>query len=78
VKIECFRCGFCGSPASKNGDPLTIDFIKSTNVDWNNASPINGNCCIGNQEVKVNSNQQIVSKDMAKDAGMPELEGFIY
>ena len=67
-----YRCGWCGQPTNKEGQPLTIDECKQlTDEQINNAELLNGDCCPPQQEKET----IIVTRDMAIDAGDLSLEG---
>lgn len=41
-----YRCGWCGQPTNKEGQPLTIDECKQlTDEQLNSAELLNGDCC---------------------------------
>lgn len=78
-KNVIYRCGWCGYPVDQNGSPLSE--IK-TNIDANRYLDehkdctevhVNGFCCPCGDESPDNMVQ--VSREMALDAGMPEIEG---
>lgn len=72
--MKCYRCGWCGQPTTEDGEELSLELIKSMNVDWNTAESVQGDCCRAEHEHR----QQVeVSREMAMDAGMPELEGMM-
>ena len=66
-----YRCGYCGQPTDKDGEPLDLEACKTWQED--KAELVHGNCCVHEQ------NQQrqtiIVTRDMAIDAGDMSLEG---
>ena len=46
-----YRCGWCGQPTNKDGQPLTIDECKQlTDEQLNSAELLNGDCCPPQQE----------------------------
>lgn len=72
--MKCFRCGWCGQPANNNGVPLELWQIAVIDpfVDWNEAEKVNGECCpYGDGEYRMEQ----VTREMALDAGIPEMEG---
>jgi hypothetical protein len=44
---EYYRCGWCGAPTDKEGEPLTMSQIGlSKHISrWNNAKKVSGGCC---------------------------------
>ncbi len=71
--MECFRCGYCGQPTDINGVPLVNWQIAMMEpfVDWNKPTEqTHGNCCGNSGPERVQ-----VTRDMAIDAGEPEMEG---
>lgn len=66
----CFyRCGYCGQPTDKDGEPLNLEACKTWQED--KAELVHGNCCVHEQ----NQRQTIiVTRDMAIDAGDMSLE----
>ena len=43
---ECYRCGWCGSPTTKGGIPLSLEQVEAwEQADWDSAKPVNGDCC---------------------------------
>jgi hypothetical protein len=70
--VRFFRCGCCGQATDESGMNLSFDEVKSMNVDWNKAEMTNGNCCAtSEQEIYMRQ----VTREMALDAGCPEIEG---
>ncbi len=70
--VRFFRCGYCGQATDESGMNLSFDEVKSMNVDWNKAEMTNGNCCAtSEQEIYMRQ----VTREMALDAGCPEIEG---
>lgn len=68
--VGFYRCGYCGQPADKNGEPLDLEACKTWQED--KAELVHGNCCVHEQ----NQRQTIiVTRDMAIDAGDMSLEG---
>lgn len=70
--MKCYRCGWCGQPTDENGKALEVKVVKSMGVDWDEAEMVQGICCGHKGEER-----QIVevTREMALDAGIPELEG---
>lgn len=70
VQTEIVRCGMCGSFFRADGQQITVEDIKKLNGDDYNLDYC-PNCAN-----EANENQyRTVTRDMAIDAGMPELEG---
>jgi len=76
--LKIYRCGWCGMPTDKDGEPLTYDDMKKEFLqieDECDVELIQGICC-ENEQCEDESQSIIqVTHDMAIDAGMPELEG---
>ena len=75
MNSKIYRCGWCGSPTEKAGNELdgnprekAINIIE-TYGDYR-THKTNGTCCPPTHE-----NTQRVTRDMAIDAGDPNLEG---
>lgn len=65
-----YRCGYCGQPTDKDGNPLDLEDCKTWQED--KAELVHGMCCVNEQ----NQRQTIiVTRDMAIDAGDLSLEG---
>lgn len=73
MKGLIFCCGYCGQPTDKEGVPLKE---VPTNFDNAKAEMVHGICCAGQAQHEQES--RIVTRDMAIDAGMPEIEGMQY
>ena len=71
--VKCYRCGYCGQPTCERGFVLSLEYINNMNVDWDKAELTHGECCAAQQEHE--NQRQIVTRDMAIDAGDPSLEG---
>ena len=68
--VGFFRCGYCGHPTDKDGEPLDLGACKTWEEE--KAELVHGNCCVYEQ----NQRQTIiVTRDMAIDAGDMSLEG---
>lgn len=68
--VGFYRCGYCGQPTDKYGEPLDLEACKTWQED--KAELVHGNCCVHEQ----NQRQTIiVTRDMAIDAGDMSLEG---
>jgi len=67
------RCGFCGSLFSSSGY-LTLDEVNLLTKEELASIPL-GYCPNAGYEDQNYQEERRVSKDMALDAGMPELEG---
>ena len=68
---ECYRCGWCGQPTDKDGRVLDMTVLKEMEADWGKAEQTHGDCCIEEQE----TNRVQITREMAMDAGCPEIEG---
>ena len=67
-----FRCGFCGIPTDKDGDPMSSEYCNSlTDEQLSSAELVHGYCCCEEQQ----ENYITVTKDMAIDAQDMRLEG---
>ena len=66
-------CGYCGQPTNDKGEPL--EFIPD-NFDLPKAEMVHGLCCAAQSQHENES--RIVTKEMAYDAGMPDVEGMQY
>jgi hypothetical protein len=70
VRRSFYRCGYCGQPTDKDGEPLDLEACKTWQED--KAELVHGNCCVHEQ----NQRQTIiVTRDMAIDAGDMSLDG---
>lgn len=68
--VGFYRCGYCGQPTDKDGEPLDLESCKAWQED--KAELVHGNCCVNEQSQR----QTItVTRDMAIDAGDVSLEG---
>ena len=67
-----YRCGYCGQPTTKEGEPLTLDEINQMNIDWGKAGQLQGFCCAQEEQEERGG---YVTREMALDAGDPSLEG---
>ena len=68
--VGFYRCGYCGQPTDKDGEPLDLEACKTWQED--KAELVHGNCCVHEQ----NQRQTIiVARDMAIDAGDMSVEG---
>lgn len=83
IGVNLYRCGRCGTYTDKEGNP--IDFEKfpeeadriyqiNNNFGDTTTEAVNGNCC---QEDERHEKMR-VTRDMAFDAGDPDLEGTLY
>lgn len=66
-------CGYCGQPADKNGKPLEVI---PEGFDLAKAEMVHGMCCAAQQQYE--TERRTVTRDMAIDAGMLEIEGMQY
>lgn len=64
-----FACGWCGAPIDKNGDQLTV-IPDNWNPDDHELDTCNS--CANREGEK---ERMFITYEMARDAGMPELEG---
>ena len=72
VSGSVFRCGFCGTPTDKDGNPMSLDYCNSlTDEQLNSAELVHGYCCYEEQQ----ENYITVTSDMAIDAQDMSLEG---
>lgn len=72
--MKCFRCGYCGQPCNNRGTPQApwqIAVIEPF-VNWDEAEQVHGLCCL---EREMYESQVQVTREMALDAGVPEMEG---
>jgi hypothetical protein len=73
--IKIYRCGTCGTPTDKDGNPLSIQEANQlTKEQLNLAILVQGYCCIHEEQEKY----IIVTREMALDAGDPSLEGQVW
>jgi len=68
--VGFYRCGHCGQPTDKDGEPLDLEACKTWQAD--KAELVHGNCCV--HELRQRQTI-IVTRDMAIDAGDMSLEG---
>lgn len=69
-----FRCGYCGTPTDKEGNPMSIEYCQSlTEEQLNGAILTHGYCCY--EEQHQHDKYIIVTRDMAIDAQDMNLEG---
>lgn len=61
-----YRCGYCGGCTDSDGNP--IDWY---DAGWDTAEPTQGLCCAGQDAER----RMIVTREMAMDAQMPDIEG---
>jgi hypothetical protein len=72
VSGSVFRCGFCGTPTDKDGNPMSLEYCNSlTDEQLNSAELVHGYCCYEEQQ----ANYITVTRDMAIDAQDMSLEG---
>lgn len=81
MKAEIYRCGYCGDVTDEVGNPLegyiredVMNLIESDkNVE---TIQTHGECCVYNEMMKEEQRRMVqVSREMAIDAGYPEMEG---
>jgi len=77
MKSKIHRCGWCGIPTDENGTPLEGDACKKavriiTKYGDRKSKPTHGYCCIN---METCAGKQLISRDMAIDAGDMSLEG---
>lgn len=69
---KIFRCGWCGFPTNKYGNPIDCDpKIYLEENKYSEVEHTHGECCQHEHE----SQKMQVARDMALDAGCPEMEG---
>lgn len=78
MNSNIFRCGNCGQPTAANGVVLPQkDFKRVVSIieqyGDHHTVKVHGECCYGGGQQR--DNYVRVTRDMAIDAGMPELEG---
>ena len=80
MKSKIHRCGYCGTPVTNLGKPLKNEaFKKAVNIiekygDYRTHQE-HGECCVYNEMAQNQTEIRRVTKEMAQDAGMPEIEG---
>ena len=43
---RCYRCGWCGTPTSEAGSPLSLEQVEAWEfAEWDSATPVDGACC---------------------------------
>ena len=77
MNSKIYRCGWCGHPTDKDDNCLTdkaLEKAKKIIEKYGDSHTIqvNGECCPPNQ---TSESMVQVTRDMASDAGMPEIEG---
>ncbi|WP_422452241.1 hypothetical protein [Endozoicomonas sp. ALC066] len=73
MEKKLFRCGWCGQPTSKNGEPLALSQIRLIKdmAKWNAAKLVNGKCCEKNPvAVGHAAIQEEITEEMLKDEGV--------
>jgi hypothetical protein len=68
-----YRCGYCGHPTNKDGEPLDSESLKLWREEF--AELVHGYCCLGEQNQRQTT---IVTREMASDSGDPSLEGQVW
>lgn len=75
------RCGYCGAPVNSKAEPLEGEAkekairILETYGDYRTHKE-HGECCVYDEMMRQEQSRMVrVTKDMAHDAGMPEIEG---
>ena len=63
-------CGYCGQPTDEDGIPLNV---VPDGFDLAKAEMVDGMCCAA--QAAYEQERRTVTRDMALDAGMPEIEG---
>lgn len=76
MNSKIYRCGWCGHPTNEKGQTLQgNDFKKAVNIiekyGDGRTEKTHGDCCVREQT----ENRMQVTRDMAIDAGDPNLEG---
>jgi hypothetical protein len=81
MNSKIHRCGYCGQPVDKNGNPLEgkarqrVISIIETYGDYHTEKE-HGECCVYDEMMRQEQQTYVrVTRDMAIDAGMPEIEG---
>jgi len=70
-----YRCGWCGHPTTKEGRPLKTNPAKYLErFKSRKEEHVQGDCCPNGNEDQQPQRVQI-TREMAMDAGMPEIEG---
>ena len=64
---QAYRCGYCGGPTDAKGKVL---YEIDETLDYDSADMTEGDCCSQRE-----SERRYVTRDMAMDAGDPDLEG---
>lgn len=74
--MSYYRCGWCGQPTDETGVVLTMSQIglASNRTDWDGAQPVNGHCCPHGDQAE-QERRDAITREMALDAGDPDLEG---
>lgn len=72
-ELELCRCGYCGHPCDEVGHCISVNSANIANINWDAVRLIEGECC--RNKVSQNPQRQMVTREMAMDAGMPEIEG---
>ena len=68
-----YICGWCGAPCEEDGTPWTTipkDFQPNSDIH----TMVHGLCC-AESEMMEHEQMVQVTREMALDAGMPEIEG---
>lgn len=73
IEVENYCCGWCGQPTDSEGYPLRE---VPMGYKLEEAENLQGYCCI--PQVEYTQERRTITKDMASDAGMPEIEGMLY
>lgn len=73
IEFKSFCCGQCGQPTDLDGDPL-VEIPPEFNQE--EAELVQGLCCLYQTECL--QEWRVITKEMASDAGMPEIEGMLY
>lgn len=63
-----YRCGYCGQPCDSEGEPIE----PGMSLDYDRAEMVQGECCRAEQMERPRVQ---VTREMAMDGGMPEMEG---
>lgn len=84
IGVNLYRCGRCGTYTDKSGNPIDFekfpeeaDRIYQINNEFGDTTTesVNGNCCLDDEKTGF---EMKVTRDMAIDAGDPDLEGTLY
>ena len=80
IGVKIYRCGNCGSFTSEDGSPLSREEFEKTQMKYfeirdSKTELVHGDCCAHEFNRIDQFNRMQVTRDMALDAGDPDLEG---